>query len=97
MALDLGSAGINSSFSISELMQQALAPFAGKIDFLLTLSKILLIIAIIYFIILIISKLMKIRDSKNLSTIEDNVKSINDKLSLLTDKKVKVEKKQKTK
>jgi len=67
-------------YSFSQEMQ-------GKIDFILSLGRILAIVMIIYFVILIISKLFQIKDSRNLSRISRNTKEINEKMSLLIKKK----------
>ena len=66
--------------------------FSDQIYFVIFLGKILTIILIIYFVILIISKLMNLRDSHNIKLIALNVKEINDKLSQLIEKKKPVKK-----
>ena len=61
--------------------------FQNQISIILTLSKILLIVMLIYFIILIIAKIFRIRESMNMKNISIKVSEIDDKMSLLLEKK----------
>ncbi|MEI6850069.1 MAG: hypothetical protein WCK29_03445 [archaeon] len=66
---------------LSSIIQALPASVTDKLSFLIDISKILMIVLIIYFVILIISKIFKLRDSFNLSNIAKNVEEINEKLS----------------
>jgi len=69
---------INLSSIWNSIPQQ----ITDKLDLLIKLGEILTIIIIVYFLILIISKLMSLKDSHNLSTIAQQVTEINEKLSV---------------
>ncbi|MBX4196568.1 hypothetical protein KW805_03195 [Candidatus Pacearchaeota archaeon] len=58
-----------------------------KVYAIFSVAKIVLIIVGIYFLILIITKIFRLRDSHNLKMIEKNVEEINEKLSLLEKRK----------
>lgn len=73
----------------SGLFSAATEQLGDKLDLIVDLSKVLLVLVIIYFVILIISKLFAIRDSRNLSRIARGVEQINEKLDSFGKKKEK--------
>ncbi len=77
---------LTPSINWSDMWNSLPTSLIGELNFIINLSKIALIIIIIYFVILIISKLMSIRNSNNISKIASQVVEINNKLSLLTGK-----------
>lgn len=85
MALDLSLVDVKEI--LSSFLSSLSEPLQDKLILLIGLSKILLVLAIIYFLLLIISKIYSIRDSRNLRKISKNTEEINEKLSLLVGKK----------
>lgn len=92
MAIDIGNLSSNIippqlAINWSEIWQAMPSSLTNGLNWTVKIGEILLVLVIIYFIILIITKLMKIRDSHNLSVIAAQVSEINQKLSFITDKK----------
>ncbi|MBX4211880.1 hypothetical protein KW787_00280 [Candidatus Pacearchaeota archaeon] len=80
---------VNGSQLAAGFWQSIPSEAMNKLYSLFGVAKILLLIVAVYFIILIITKIMRLRDSRNLSLIEKNVEQINEKLSALDRKKKK--------
>ena len=90
--LNLSEIGNIPSFS-DTIPQQ----ITDKLSLLIKLGEIMAVVVIIYFVILIISKIMSIRDSHNLRVIATQVIEINNKLSSHGEKKIKLPRKEKDK
>lgn len=74
----------NLTDSISNSLWKSIPPeFLAKFSFLFTLAKILFVIIIVYFVFLIIAKLLSMRDSFKLGSIAKNTSEMNDKMDTL--------------
>ncbi|MEK6850437.1 MAG: hypothetical protein AABX85_02600 [Nanoarchaeota archaeon] len=80
---------------VSSIWQSMPNYLSDKITLLFDIGKILLIIIIIYFIIKIISQIIKLKDSRNLSKIANQVSEINQKISSFLERQKSKEKPQK--
>jgi hypothetical protein len=72
---------------VGSIWQSMPSYLSDKLSIMFDIGKILLIIIIIYFIIKIISQIFKLRDSRNLNKIADQVSEINNKISLFLEKR----------
>ena len=80
--------------SLTQALWQGLPPeFTGSVSFLMTLAKVAGIAFLIYLGFLIVKSIVQTRQALRIKSIEQNVKDINRKLDILTDKKSKEDKK----
>jgi len=93
MSVNLTDSFIQNPGGIANIVQALPQQLIDKLSLLIDIGKILAIITIVYFIILIISKIWGMRDSRNIRKIATSVAEINSKLSILTEKRQKPEKK----
>ena len=75
--------------NLSEILSAIPDPVYQSISSLINVSKIALIVLIVYFLIRIWQEIVSIRNAYNLKTIAENTSSINDKLSVIVKKKKK--------
>ena len=80
---------VESSNILSNLIGTVSPELSQKISLVLNTSLVALGIVMVYFIVLIISKILGWRNAKNLRKISENVEEINNKLDRFLSKKKK--------
>jgi hypothetical protein len=88
MAEDILSA-FNSSDIFSSVWENMPPEIMQNITKLLSIAKIILILIIIYWIVIIIGRILGLRNAGNIKKIEKNVEEINQKISAIFEKKSK--------
>lgn len=79
-----------ANISMTDIMKQVFpSDFLTNFSFLMTLSKVIGIVFLVYLLFLIIQSFIKVRQALRLKSIDKNIEEINKKLDIIVAKKSK--------